>query len=115
MNLGGVLVNLRKLDEAWQYNLHAVLVRPNDALANAQLGMTYMELGKAELAEKYFAEAVKQDPAGFSSAPAPFLAEIHLRRGERRLAADDLESFLQHHPDWPQAPKMRETIAEFRR
>ena len=114
VNLGGVLVNLRKLDEAWNYNLHAVLVRPADALANSQLGMTYMELGKPELAEKYFVQAVKSDPAHFSH-PQLFLAEIHLRRGERRLAAEDLESFLKHHPDWPQAEKMRQTIAEFRR
>ena len=57
MNLGGVLVNLHKLDEAWDYNVHAVLVRPNDALANAQLGMTYFELGNLELAEKYLARA----------------------------------------------------------
>jgi Tfp pilus assembly protein PilF len=114
VNLGGVLVNLRKLDEAYQYNLHAVLVRPNDALANSQLGMTYMELGNPTLAEKYFVRAVASDPAHFSH-PQLFLAEIHLRRGDRRLAADDLESFLQQHPDWPQAAKMRDSIAAFRR
>jgi tetratricopeptide (TPR) repeat protein len=114
VNLGGVLVNLRKLDDAWKYNLHAVLVRPADALANSQLGMTYMELGKPELAEKYFVQAVKSDPAHFSH-PQLFLAEIHLRRGERHRAAEDLESFLKHHPDWPQAEKMRQTIEDFRR
>jgi tetratricopeptide (TPR) repeat protein len=37
VNLGGVLVTRHKLDEAWQYNLHAVLTRPNDALANSSL------------------------------------------------------------------------------
>jgi Tfp pilus assembly protein PilF len=114
VNLGGVLVNLRKVDEAWQYNLHAVLRRPNDALANSQLAMTYMEMGNSALAEKHFILAVQADPAHFSH-PQLFLAEIHLRRGDRRLAADDLESFLKYHPDWPQAPKMRETITEFRR
>ena len=45
-----MLINLNKLDEAYQYNLHAVLMRPNDPLANSQLGMTYFELGKPELA-----------------------------------------------------------------
>ena len=52
VNLGGVLINLHKLDEAWSYNVNAVLARPNDALANAQLGMTYFESGAPELAEK---------------------------------------------------------------
>jgi Tfp pilus assembly protein PilF len=114
VNLGGVLVNLHKLDEAWEYNLHAVLTRPNDALANSQMGMTYFELGKPDLAEKYFVEAVRIDPAHFSH-PQLFLAEIHLRRGDRLATATDLESFLQHHPDWPQAAKMRATIEEFRK
>ena len=87
VNLGGVLVTLHKLDEAWKYNVHAVLTRPNDALANSQLGMTYFELGKLDLAEKYFVErARKLDPAHFSH-PQLFLAEIHLRRGEQREAA----------------------------
>jgi len=41
VNLGGVLVTMHKLDEAADYNLRAVLARPNDALANSQLGQTY--------------------------------------------------------------------------
>jgi tetratricopeptide (TPR) repeat protein len=114
VNLGGVLVNLHKLDEAYDYNLHAVLIRPNDALANAQLGMTYFGLSTLDLAEKYFRRAVELDPAHFSH-PQLFLAEIHLRHGDTRAAAADLEDFLQHHPDWPQAAKMREQIVEWRR
>jgi tetratricopeptide (TPR) repeat protein len=114
VNLGGVLVNLHKLDEAYDYNLHAVLTRPNDALANAQLGMTYFGLRTLDLAEKYFRRAADLDPAHFSH-PQLFLAEIHLRRGDPRAAAADLESFLQHHPDWPEAAKMRGQIVEWRR
>jgi tetratricopeptide (TPR) repeat protein len=114
VNLGGVLVNLHKLEEAWKYNAYAVLTRPNDALANAQLGMTYFERGQLDLAEKHFVEARELDPAHFSH-PQLFLAEIHLRRGQRRETAGDLEDFLQHHPDWPQAAKMRESIANLRR
>ena len=114
VNLGGVLINLHKLDEAYDYNLHAVLTRPNDALANAQLGMTYFGLRTLDLAEKYFRRAAELDPAHFSH-PQLFLAEIHARRGDTHAAADDLESFLQHHPDWPAAAKMREQIAEWRR
>jgi tetratricopeptide (TPR) repeat protein len=113
VNLGGVLVTLHKLDEAWDYNLHAVLSRPNDALANSQLGMTYFELGNPELAEKYLRKAVDIDPAHFSH-PQLFLAEIHLRRGDKQAAVADLESFLKHHPDWPQAAVMRAKIAEWK-
>jgi tetratricopeptide (TPR) repeat protein len=112
VNLGGVLINLHKLDEAWSYNVNAVLARPNDALANAQLGMTYFESGAPELAEKYFRKALEIDPAHFSH-PQLFLAEIHLRRRDTRAAAADLESFLKYHPDWPHAATMREKIAEW--
>ncbi len=113
VNLGGVLINLNRLDEAWKFNTFAVLVRPNDALANAQLGMTYFGQGNMEFAEKFLLEARRIDPAHFSH-PQLFLAEIHLRRGDKRAAADDMEDFLKHHPDWPQAARMRERIEEFR-
>lgn len=114
VNLGGVLVNLNNLDEAWNYNVYAVLARPNDALANSQLGMTYFGLGKMDLAEKHFTQARQIDPAHFSH-PQLFLAEIHLRRGDTAAAAMDLEDFVKHHPDWPQAARMREQIADWRR
>ena len=114
VNLGGVLINLHKLDEAWDYNLHAVLMRPEDALANSQMGMTYHEMGRSDLALKYFETARRVDPAHFSH-PQLFLAEIHLRNGNRMAAAEALEDFLRHHPDWPQAARMKEKIAELRK
>jgi Tfp pilus assembly protein PilF len=113
VNLGGVLVTVHKLDEAMDYNLRAVLARPNDALANSQLGQTYFELRQMDLAQKYLERARQIDPAHFSR-PQLLLAEIHLRRGERRQAAAVLEEFLKYHPDWPQAVRMRQTIVELR-
>jgi tetratricopeptide (TPR) repeat protein len=114
VNLGGVLINLGKLDEAWNYNVHAVLARPNDPLANSQLGMTYFTLGRPELAEKYLLIARNLDPAHFSH-PQLTMAEILLRRGERRSAAGQLEDFLVYHPDWHNAEKIRSAIAELRK
>ena len=114
VNLGGVLINLRKLDEAYQYNLHAVLTRPNDALANSQLGMTYYEVGNMLAAEKYLKKAVEIDPAHFSH-PQLLLAEIYLRREDKNAAAEVLEDFLKRHPDWPQASVMQEKIAEWKK
>ncbi len=113
VNLGGVLVTLHKLDEALEVNVHAALARPNDALAESQLGMTYFELGQFDLAVKHLERARQLDPAHFSH-PQRYLAEIHLRRGEKRAAADVLEDFLIHHPDYPQAAKVRENIVELR-
>ena len=113
VNLGGVLLNLGRPDEAWSYNVHAVLREPRDALAQSQLGMTYLTLGKLELAEQHLKEAIKLDPAHFSH-PQISLAEVHLRRGEKRKAADTLENFLEQNPDHPNAIKMREGIEKLR-
>jgi len=113
VNLGGVLVTVGRYDEAWNYNLHAVLYRPNDALAQSQMGMTYFGLGKLELAEGYLLEARKLDGGHFSH-PQLLLAEIYIRQKRSEAAADQLEEFLRYHPDWPQAAEMRRGISKLR-
>ena len=57
--------------------------------------------------------AKRLDPTHFSH-PQLTLAEIHLRRNEPGLAADELEDFLRQHPDWPKATEIRLAIAKFR-
>jgi tetratricopeptide (TPR) repeat protein len=114
VNLGGVLINLNNLDEAYTFNLHAVLRRPNDPLANSQFGMTYLGLGKLQLAEKYLLEARRLDPAHFSH-PQLLLAEIYLREKRFAESASQMEEFLKYHPDSPGATKMRQEIARLRR
>ncbi len=113
VNLGGVLLNLHQADEAWKCNVYAVLRRPQDALANSQLGMTYMALDKLDLAEKYLKAAVRLDPAHFSH-PQLLLAEIYLRRNDRPSATAVLEDFLQRHPDAPEAGWARQAIRKLR-
>ena len=114
VNLGGVLINLRRIDEALEVNVFASLVRPNDALAQSQLGMAYFEIERYDDAIRHLERARELDPAHFSH-PQLYLAEIYLRREDRRAAADVMEDFLRHHPDYPQAERMKEKIAELRR
>jgi tetratricopeptide (TPR) repeat protein len=110
VNLGGVLLTEGKRDEALKYNLYAVLSRPRDALANAQLGLTYFAVGSLDLAEKYLELAKRIDPAHFSF-PQLTLAQIHLRRNQPRAAAGEFQDFLQRHPDAPEADRVRELLA----
>ena len=114
VNLGGALLTEQKLDEALLFNQLAVRSRPNDALANSQLGQTYFAKGTLDLAVKYLEIARRADPAHFSH-PQLVLAEIHLRRGESAAAAAELEDFLAHHPDYPTAAKIRESIEKLRK
>ena len=113
MNLGGVLINLGKLEEALEHNLHAALRRPNDALANSQLGMTYFLTGSLDLSAKFLTIAKQLDPSHFSH-PQLLLAEIHLRRNERSAAVDELEDFLKRHPDAPEAASVKAEITKLR-
>lgn len=113
VNLGGVLINLTRFEEAERYNRHAVLRQPGDALAHSQLGMTLLYLGKLEAAEASLREAIRLDVAHFSH-PQLHLAEVLLRQGKMQETADTLEGFLRVQPDTPGAESIRAKIAELR-
>jgi len=110
VNLGGVLLNEGKPDEALPYNRSAVLSRPRDALANSQLGMNYFMLRNLESSQEYLEIAKRLDPAHFSY-PQLTLARIHLLRNERGLAAQELRDFLGRHPDAPESAHVRKQLA----
>jgi tetratricopeptide (TPR) repeat protein len=111
VNLGGVLLNLERPREALGYNRQAVTRRPNDALANSQLGLTYFDLDDLDSAEKYLKTAARLDSAHFSH-PQLVLGEIYLQRGDRAAALAAWREFLRHHPDSPESPGVRRKIAE---
>ena len=113
VNLGGVSINLGEFEPAVQYNLYAALARPNDALANSQLGMSYFYLGKLDQAWKYLTAAKRIDPVHFSH-PQLLLAQIALQRGDRAAAAGELQEFLQYHPDSPEAGQVKQKLAQLR-
>ncbi len=114
VNLGGVLVTVHRSEEALKYNTKAVEGRPNDAPANSQMGMNYYELGDPDRSIQYLERARAMDPAHFSH-PQLLLARIYEQRGEKKEAAEVLEEFLRYHPDWPEAARLRESIAALRK
>lgn len=109
VNLGGVLLTLRRYTQALPYNRFAVLERPDDALANSQLGQNFFYLGEDDKALKHLNEAKRIDPSHFSWPQLP-LAEIYARRGDRQAAVRELEDFLARHPDAPNAKGVREQM-----
>lgn len=114
VNLGGTLLNQNRYEEALAFNRNAVLARPNDALAHSQLGMNLFSLGDLEQAAVHLRRAKKLDPAHFSH-PQFLLAEIYLRKGERRAALSELEELTRLHPDDPRMDRVRAGIARLRR
>jgi tetratricopeptide (TPR) repeat protein len=111
VNLGGVLLNLERPQEALPFNQRAVSRHPNDALANSQLGLTYFGLHQLDAAEKYLKAAVALDASHFSH-PQLALAEIDLARGDHAAAVQEFRSFLEHHPDSQQASAIRRRMEE---
>ena len=89
----------------------AVRDRPDDALANAQLGMTYFKMDQFDQAEQYLLATKRLDPAHFSQ-PQLFLAEIYARRGNRRAAIQELEDLLALRPDGPLSDSVRRNLAQ---
>ena len=84
-------------------------VRSGDALANAQLGMCYLEVGNYADARTFLLRARTIDPGHFTL-PQLSLADIYLRQGATEAARRELEDFLARHPDSPLAPNVRRQL-----
>ena len=106
VNLGGALVTQGRFEEAVQVNQAAVRQRPNDPLANSQLGLSHWGLEKAQEAIQYLRRAKELDAAHFSY-PQLALAQIFLALDDSERARLELEEFLRLHPDAKEAPKLR--------
>jgi Tfp pilus assembly protein PilF len=109
VNLGGVLLNLNRPQEAFKYNTFAIGQRPKEPLANAQMGLNYFMLGNYDAALSLLKEAKARDASHFSY-PQLYIAEIYLLRGDNSAAIAELQDFLNRHPDAEQAAKVRERV-----
>jgi Tfp pilus assembly protein PilF len=111
VNLGGAQLSTGKLVEALANNQRAQTARPQDPLANAQLGLSYFQLGDNDHAEPYLVKAKRIDPAHFTR-PQLYLAQIYLARGDVNLATSELRDFIRRYPDAPEAESLREKLNE---
>ncbi len=113
VNLGGTLLSLNRYQEALKYNQFAVSQRPDDALANSQMGMNYFFLGEDDKALEYLKTAKRLDPSHFSQ-PQLVLAQIYTRRGHLQAAIEELEDFLARHPEAPNAEAVNAWLEKLR-
>lgn len=113
VNMGAALLALGRYDEALGYNRYAETLRPDDALANSQLGRNHFLLGSHEDAIKYLRKAKGIDPGHFSL-PQVTLAEIYSREGKVEAAIRELEDYVARHPDSQRAEATRQTLARLK-
>ncbi len=109
VNLGGALLSEGKVKQSLDFNLRAVNTRPDDALAQSQLGQSYFLLGQLDDAEQHLKRSKQLDPAHFSF-PQLVLAEIYERRNDYAALKAELEEFLRYHPDSALAPAVKESL-----
>jgi tetratricopeptide (TPR) repeat protein len=109
VNLGGVLMSHGDLQEALTLNQKAVELRPKDALANSQLGMTLYRLGRSDEALPYLESAEAADPSHITE-PQLYISWIYEHRGDKPAAARELVDLLARHPDAPEADALRRRL-----
>jgi Tfp pilus assembly protein PilF len=109
VNLGGSLLAMGRFQEALAINQHAVTVRPRDALANAQLGVSYLSLKNDAKAEEYLIRTKELDPQHFTY-PQLSLAGIYNRQNKLAQVLQELREFIRLHPDDVQNNLIRKQI-----
>jgi tetratricopeptide (TPR) repeat protein len=100
VNLGGALLSQNRFDDALNFNLAAQGMRPDSALANAQLGINFFHKSQFHKAREFLLRAKQADPSHFSY-PQLFLAEIYGKQGKLAEARGELDEMLRLHPDAP--------------
>jgi Tfp pilus assembly protein PilF len=112
VNLGGTLLALGRPEEALEINQRAVAARPMDALANAQLGLSYVNLEQDDKAVGFLIRTKQLDPVHFTY-PQLALAHIYHRQKKLALALEELKEFVKLHPDDAQAKLIRKQIEQY--
>ena len=93
-----MLLAQNRLNEALKYNQAATDQRPDDPLANAQLGINHYRLDNDEQAIRYLTATKRIDPAHVSYPQLP-LAIIYTERKQWEQARLELENLRKLHPD----------------
>jgi len=109
VNLGGSLLALGKLQSALDANKRALELRPNDPLANSQVGINYFYLRNYAESKRFLEKVLSLDPYSANS-PQLFLAHIAFAEKEQDSAQKYIRGYLELHPNSPQAPHLRRTL-----
>jgi Tfp pilus assembly protein PilF len=113
LNYGIALLEKKQMSEAEAQLRQAVKLSDTSWAAHMYLGITLISVRKFDEAEKELQRTLAL--AGDNlSLPHYYLGGIYWRRGDHKLAADELEKYLQLAPKSPEAERIRATIKELR-
>ena len=113
MNRGITLVNLKRYADAEQVLRKVLRADENSAVGHYFLGTALANQGKFDEAEKELSIAVKTGGPEMKEAHR-ILAIIYSSKGDKKRAADELETYLKLAPLAPDAETLRQLIRQFR-
>jgi lipoprotein NlpI len=113
LNYGIALLQKKNFAEAKLQLEEALRRNPNAATAHLYLGITMIHEARYGEAEQAFQQAIRIGRQAVAVAHY-YLGGLYWRRGELKLAADELEKYLQASPSANDAEKVKSTIKELR-
>jgi len=120
INLGMLLFQQMKDDEAEQALLKALELKPDEPKTKAALGNLYLEKARTLLEADKVDEALEQLKTSYSYNPEYsytnyFLGYAHSKKGNNEEAVKHFEAFLEKEPNSPQAAQVREIVEKLKK
>ncbi|PYS87751.1 MAG: hypothetical protein DMF62_11350 [Acidobacteria bacterium] len=113
VNRGIILVRMKRYDDAEILLRNAVKAKEFSAVAHLFLGRALAAQKKYEDAEKELNISISID-AGEMKEAHRILSSVYLERGDYKLAAQELEIYLQLNPHAPDAEGLRKTLEQLK-
>jgi Flp pilus assembly protein TadD len=113
MNRGIVLVQLKKFDEAEKVIRSSLKIKEDSPVAHYFLGQALANLGRFDEAENELLLAIKSGGEQMKEAHR-FLAIIYSAKGNKKRAANELETYLRLFPKTPDAEQLRKAIEQLK-
>jgi tetratricopeptide (TPR) repeat protein len=114
LNLGRVLINTKRYEEAIDPLQRATQTRPDSADAHYLLGQAYLKLKQGSKAVPQLNEALRLNPNGKAEAHL-LLAALYDGAGLKDRAAREYEQFLTKRPDYADRKRLEHYISEHRK
>ena len=113
LNYGIALLQKKQFGEAKTQLEEALQRNPNSASAHLYLGITLIHEQRFPEAEQSFQRSIRASRPSLGLAHY-YLGGLYWRRGEHKIAAEELEKYLQASPDAQDAEKVKATIKDLR-
>ena len=114
VNRGIALFNMRRFTDAETVFRKARKMNDQSAVVHYFLGQALANLGQFDEAEKELSEAVRLGGEQMKEAHR-LMAIIYSSKGNKKKAAEELETYLRLYPNAPDAERLKGTISELKR